>query len=473
MAALTRTNPPKCEFGRKSGRPGYTSCTARLGRCLILGAELVKPGLRSSLFVGAAAMGLSVSMLGTAATQPLSMGGAPISLAALIVQGSSTNQSGGGIPDFFQGKFAQPADTVVVNFLLGPFGIWQQLVAYSADDDNVVLSSGWGAANASALASILAVTDPALLQDTTWILDNNVAAPNGGFGTRYPAFALIGVNPVPPPTNTGATIVSIQYEYDLNSNAPKYILNSVTDLNSLMAYFDRRLTQQSLGIPVDAQGNPIQVPAGTDCSAECTYDAQVDDGNGGLITAHVTKVDGVTYVSYDHPGGLPLVAPVRTYGGDLGNTIADVTEPALKAVVDWGYPNNDPLANPGDLERVGLIPSAAENKTFVKDFVAGVKEGLDTLDGGQTPETSSVLDQAADVRTPLLRERPKPLTNVLRQGSIFEPGDAKPAGTARGGVKHAPISVESALKKLSKAFSPKHADEQGQAPAGDAPSDGS
>ena len=45
--------------------------------------------------------------------------------------------------------------------------------------------------------------DPAL-QSTVLILDNNVARPDGGFGTRYPWFALIGVNPIPSPTDTDA-----------------------------------------------------------------------------------------------------------------------------------------------------------------------------------------------------------------------------------------------------------------------------
>ena len=73
-------------------------------------------------------------------------------LAALIVVGSSTNPTGDGIREFYGGKF-EPADGQVttVNFWTGPPGIYQGVEQNIADDDTVVLSSGWGAANISLL----------------------------------------------------------------------------------------------------------------------------------------------------------------------------------------------------------------------------------------------------------------------------------------------------------------------------------
>jgi len=43
---------------------------------------------------------------------------------------------------------------------------------------------------------------------------------------------LIGVNPIPTPANPGATVISTAYEYDINGNAPKYVLNPFADANS-------------------------------------------------------------------------------------------------------------------------------------------------------------------------------------------------------------------------------------------------
>ena len=89
------------------------------------------------------------------------------------------------------------------------------------------------------------------------ILDNNVARPDGGFGTRYPWFALIGVNPFPSPIDTtAAAVVDVGYEYDYNSNAPADVLNVVAAVNSLVAYLYRHLNQNALDLPVDVDGSP-------------------------------------------------------------------------------------------------------------------------------------------------------------------------------------------------------------------------
>jgi hypothetical protein len=129
-----------------------------------------------------------------------------VDLAALIVVGSSTHPDGSGNENFFHGMFnALPYnagdDLEHVNFFTGPFGINQALQEHDGET-NAVLSSGWGAAKASLLLMQLqAQKDPAL-PHTLFILDNNVARPSGSFGTMYPWFALIGVNPLPSPTDT-------------------------------------------------------------------------------------------------------------------------------------------------------------------------------------------------------------------------------------------------------------------------------
>ena len=112
----------------------------------------------------------------------------PVELAALIIGASSTNPGGDGVEVFYGGLYQQDP-TVVANFLTGPLGIYQAIADNADDDDNVVLSSGWGAANTSLLLSYLAATgDPVLANPTLYVLDNNVASPNGGFGTRLPFF---------------------------------------------------------------------------------------------------------------------------------------------------------------------------------------------------------------------------------------------------------------------------------------------
>lgn len=338
--------------------------------------------LTSAVVVSIAAAG------GVAVTAPETVASTMYDLSALIVEGSSTNPTGAGIEDFYRGAFATGRDVVTVNFLTGPFGIHDALADNAADDDNVVISSGWGAANASLLLSYLEATggDDAVATNAVYVLDNNVARPNGGFGTRYPVFGLIGVNPVPTPTAPGVPVIDVGYEYDINGNTPAYVLNGIAMANSLMAYFDRRLNQNDLDLPVSIVDGQVEVRPG--CETRCwTKDGWV----------RVERVGDTTYVSYE-AGDLPLTRPLRRYGGVAGERLADAIDPALRAIVDYGYPNNDPLADPGTYRPVGLLPSLRETQKFFDDFAAGVREGWESLDGAgdRTRRDGEPADEDAD-----------------------------------------------------------------------------
>jgi hypothetical protein len=371
------------------------------------------------------------------------------------VVGSSTNQGGEGVADFFGGRFkpANPDDIVTVPFSAGPAGI-TAAVQEQAGSPNVILSSGWGAAYGSvALSDMFAANDPALGQ-TLWVLDNNVVTPNGGFGTRYPLFSsLTGVPTQPTPTDTGVPIVSIAYEYDVNSNAPQYVLNPFAVANTLAAYFQRRLTQQNLELPVNDDGTP-NCPGG---ASSCTV--TVADGTADGIVAHLVRVGSVTYVTYETTDGLPLVAPLRWFG-PAGNLLADVLEPALTALVNWGYPNNDPIADPNTVYPARLVPSMEENIRFIGQFIAGIGEGLSRLgvpvpspapappspalllDRTSTPTATVAAIESAPVTEPALVADTKPAadpdepkTNVVRESANFS--------------THPPSRLESGLPETS------------------------
>ena len=182
---------------------GYVA-TRTLGRTSSMAIAGKKRVQKMAMSV--AAVGVATSIVGVAATAPALISSSLVDLAALIVVGSSTHPDGSGTENFFRGQVPRRDihrrhgdDIVHVNFFTGPAGIYQALQA-NAGEPNAVIASGWGAANASLLLRQMDAQNDPILGQTLFVLDNDVAMPDGGFGTRYPWFALIGVNPLPTPS---------------------------------------------------------------------------------------------------------------------------------------------------------------------------------------------------------------------------------------------------------------------------------
>ncbi|GAC1636720.1 MAG: hypothetical protein NVS4B6_05400 [Mycobacterium sp.] len=312
-----------------------------------------------------------------------------------------------------------------MNFFTGPLGIDQALQAHAGETD-AVLSSGWGAANASLLLMELQAQKSPVLPHTVFVLDNNVARPNGGFGTRYAWFALIGVNPVPSPTNTDALgVVDVGYEYDYNWDASADVLNPVAAVNSLVAYHYRHLNQDNLHLPVNPDGSPA-VSCGTANTCGITDNGNVlacPDAQCGSLAAgdrvaeYVTRREKTTYVTYTS-NVLPLSNLIRAvvpFG--VGNTIADLTEPVLTQIVNAAYPDGNPIpADPSKyqpatpfssvFQLAAKIPSAIQ-----QDITAAASKPA------QAPTTATVsLDPKPTVKKKFPRAKePKLLTSVVRE----------------------------------------------------------
>lgn len=349
--------------------------------------------------IGAAAMGVATSVTAVAVTQPASISSSLVDLAALIVVGSSTNPSGAGVEDFFGGRFQDDIYTagkppVRVHFSEGPAGIQAALEANADDDRNVVLSSGWGAANASLL---LLAQNPSFSDNTIFVLDNDVARPDGGFGTRYPWFALIGVNPIPTPSSVpdGVTVVNTGYEYDYNSNAPGYVLNPFSAVNALAAYLNTRLNQAEIDLPVDENGEPADCGANTCAVTEggallpCP-DARCTSPND-RITAYVTKRNDTTYVTYT-TRELPLTTLIR---GAFGDYIANVTAPLLKLAVDFGYYGGNPIPTDPSAYRPGrLFPSIGDIVTTLLKLPGAIVETIAAIFAPFQPRAAQTISAA-------------------------------------------------------------------------------
>jgi hypothetical protein len=387
-----------------------------------------------------AAVGIATSIAGVAATQPASISASLVDLTALIVVGSSTHPSGAGNEDFFQGKFNAPpyntgGDLVHVNFLTGPFGINQALQANSGEP-NAILASGWGAANASLLLMQLNSQNDPALPLTVYILDNNVARPNGGFGTMYPWFALIGVNPFPTPTDTvAARVVDVGYQYDYNSNAPMVLLNPVAAVNSLVAWLYQRLDQSELNLPVNVDGTPSVTCAANTCGVTANNvvldcpDARCGSiPEGDRVAAYVTTKGNTTYVTYT-TDELPLTRLIRDVV-PFGDLIADLTEPLLTELVNSAYTDNNPIpADPSQHRVATLLPSPDQIITAAQRIPGAIQEGLTDALGGDSP-TSTVTTETTSTSTDSGDPpKDKPLTNVVRDSQKAVPGqDLEPVG---------------------------------------------
>ena len=384
--------------------------------------------------VGAAAVGVATSVTAVAVTQPASISASLVDLAALIVVGSSTNPSGAGVENFFKGTFRDPMytgpsgnDIVRVNFWDGPAGIQAALDA-NAGESNAVIASGWGAAN----ASLLLARNPAYA-DTVFILDNDVARPDGGFGTRYPWFALIGVNPIPTPSQVpAAAAVNIGYQYDYNSNAPAYVLNPFAAVNSLAAYLNTRLNQSQIDLPVNPDGTPSVTCDANTCAIteggvvlDCP-DARCSSPDD-RITAYITTRNNTTYVTYT-TDELPLTKLIRIY---LGDYIADVVNPLLEVVVDFGYYGGSAIPrDPSAYRPAAFIPSISDVLTTLAKLPGALERTVAAALGPlqpRTPPAPNTVEQTADT----------PESSVAEQGAeaaesdYLKPTEPEPANVVK------------------------------------------
>ena len=393
--------------------------------------------------MGIAAVGVAMAVASVAATQPSSIAAPLVDLAALIVVGSSTHPDGSGNENFYHGLFNAPPynttgdDLTHVNFFTGPLGINQALQAHSGET-NAVLSSGWAAANASLLLMQLQAQKSPVLPQTVFVLDNNVARPNGGFGTRYPWFALIGVNPLPSPITTNALgVVDVGYEYDYNSDAPADVLNPVAAVNSLVAYLYRHLNQDNLDLPVNPDGSPA-VSCGTANTCGVTDNGDVlacPDAQCGSVPAgdrvaeYVTERGKTTYVTYTS-NGLPLTNLIRAvvpFG--VGTAIANLTEPVLTEIVDAAYPTGNPIpADPSKYQPAtpfsSVLQLAAKIPSAIQHGVTGA-----AAKPAKPTTTATVKKTTTASRT---KGESKVSTSVVRHRGKAVPAKVDSGGTSEG-----------------------------------------
>ncbi len=222
---------------------------------------------------------------------------------------------------------------------------------------------------------------------------------------------------------------------------PADVLNQVAAVNSLVAHLYGHLNQSTLDLPVNPDGSP-SVTCGTANTCGVTDNGAVlecPDAQcgavppGDRVAAYVTQRGNTTYVAYTS-NSLPLTNLIRDVV-PFGN-IADLTEPVLTEIVNSAYPNGNPIpADPSKYQPAQPLSSLVRIAATATKIPGAVQQGLTAGAGSAPKATPTTAMTTADV-TPsdkktktTLREKPKLLTNVVRESEKAVPQSGAGQGT--------------------------------------------
>jgi hypothetical protein len=274
--------------------------------------------------------------------------------------------------------------------------IQQQLAA-----GNTVNVLGYSqGANIAALE--MQLLDPAGTRSSlpiNFVLLGNSMNPNGGWDARFPGSNLptLGFSTLGPfPTNDFATKV-YTLEYDGWADFPQYPIDIFADLNAIAGMVTVHGGYENL--------TPTQINS-----------AVVQPTQGPTTTTF-----------YMIPTqNLPLLDPVR-YIPYVGNPIADLLQPVLTPLVNWGYGNPDFgwSTGPADVTTpFGFLPPLSDTAALGPALVSGVHQGIGAAIGDLYAEGPPQLPSLQDISqsltsfssapgTPALPTGPPTLTGIL------------------------------------------------------------
>ncbi|WP_264960676.1 PE-PPE domain-containing protein, partial [Mycobacterium kiyosense] len=192
--------------------------------------------------------------------------------------------------------------------------------------------------------------DPSMLN---FVLTGNEMNPNGGMLSRFPGLALpaLGLDFYgATPSDTPYQVANYTLEYDGFADFPRYPLNFLADLNALAGiiyvhptYFDLSVAQVN---------NAVQLPTSPGYTGNTTYYA--------IPTQN-----------------LPLLEPLRALPV-IGNPLANLLQPDLKALVNLGYgdPAHGYSTSYADVATpFGLFPEVPP-QVVTNALVAGTQQGI-------------------------------------------------------------------------------------------------
>jgi hypothetical protein len=184
-----------------------------------------------------------------------------------------------------------------------------------------------------------------------FVLLGNSMNPNGGWDARFPGLSLptLGITTLGAAPSNSFPTLSYTIEYDGWADFPQYPINIFSDLNALVGM-------------VTVHGGYESLTA-----------AQ-------LNSAIVLPTQGATTTTYYMipTQNLPLLDPVRLLPV-VGNPIADLIQPVLKPIVNWGYGNPDYGWSTGPANVAtpfGFLPPPSATAALVPAVLNGIPQGI-------------------------------------------------------------------------------------------------
>jgi hypothetical protein len=215
-------------------------------------------------------------------------------------------------------------------------------------------------------------------QDVSFVLVGNEMTPNGGLLARFPDLNLPSLG-IPfyggMPANTGYAVYNYTLEYDGFADFPRYPIDFLADLNAVAGITFVHPTY--LQIPQSQVNSAFPLPT--------------SPGYDGGTTYYMIPTQN-----------LPLLDPLRAIPY-VGNPLADLLQPDLRYLVNWGYgdPSQGWSTGPANITTpFGLFPPLSATAALPGDLVSGTQQGIVAAAGAFHAEGPPLLPQLSLPGTP-------------------------------------------------------------------------
>ncbi|OBI11699.1 hypothetical protein A5712_09280 [Mycobacterium sp. E2327] len=274
---------------------------------------------------------------------------------------------------------------------------------------DVAITSVLGPAPSAKVVSVFGVSQSAIIasmempkllaegynsSNAFFTLTGDPANPNGGLLSRFPGLSIPSVG-----ITFGASTPSNDFptniwtlEYDGFADFPRYPIDFLADLNALLgisyvhgSYLFLTPSQLATAVPLGQSGAPT-----------------------------------MTHYYMIQTENLPLLEPLRAFP-IIGNPLADLLQPDLKALINWGYgdPNVGWSTSPADVPTpFGFLPPLSATTALGPLLISGTQQGvgaftndLSALAGSLPGAGSSAL---AALALPTSASMPTSVTGVIQ-----------------------------------------------------------